>query len=67
MRKAAITALTAASVFGVTTFAVLAASPFEGVWKVKDTSGPLRNHAVQQRHRKGYARRRDDRHLEGAR
>jgi hypothetical protein len=39
MRKAAIAAFTAASLFGVTTFAALTASPFEGVWKVKDTAG----------------------------
>jgi len=38
MRKAAIAAVAAASL-GVTTFAALAASPFEGVWKVKDTAG----------------------------
>jgi hypothetical protein len=39
MRKAVIAVVTAASLFGVTTFGALAASPFEGVWKVKDTAG----------------------------
>src|SRR5215467_2852588 len=39
MRKAAMAAVTAASFFGVTNFAALAASAFEGVWKVKDTAG----------------------------
>lgn len=39
MRKAVIAVVTAASLFGVATFGALAASPFEGVWKVKDTAG----------------------------
>src|SRR6266436_5682025 len=32
-------AMTAACLIGMTTLASLAASPFEGVWKVKDTGG----------------------------
>ena len=36
MRKAATAAVTAVCFLGVT---ALAASPFEGVWKVKDTAG----------------------------
>jgi len=39
MRKLAIAIVTAASLFGGTSFAALAANPFEGVWKVKDTAG----------------------------
>ena len=39
MRKAAMAAVTAACFFAVTSFAALAASAFEGVWKVKDTAG----------------------------
>jgi len=39
MRKAIIAALTAASLIGALSFAALAASSFEGVWKVKDTAG----------------------------
>jgi len=39
MRKAAMAAVTAACFFGVTSFAALAATAFEGVWKVKDTAG----------------------------
>jgi hypothetical protein len=39
MKNAVIAAVTAGIFFGVTIFAALAASPFEGVWKVKDTSG----------------------------
>ena len=39
MRKAATAAVTAACIFVVTSFAALAASAFEGVWKVKDTAG----------------------------
>jgi hypothetical protein len=39
MRKAATAAVTAACFFVVTSFAALAASAFEGVWKVKDTAG----------------------------
>lgn len=38
MRKAATAAVMAACFFGMTSFA-LAASTFEGVWKVKDTAG----------------------------
>ena len=32
-------AVTAACFFGVTNFATVAQSAFEGVWKVKDTAG----------------------------
>jgi len=39
MRKLTIAIVTAASLFGGTSFAALAANPFEGVWKVKDTAG----------------------------
>jgi len=39
MRKLAIAAVTATCLFSVTSFAALTASPFEGVWKVKDTAG----------------------------
>jgi predicted secreted protein len=39
MRKGIIAALTAASLIGAPSFAALAASSFEGVWKVKDTAG----------------------------
>jgi hypothetical protein len=39
MRKAAMGAAAATCFFGVTSFAALAASAFEGVWKVKDTAG----------------------------
>ena len=39
MRKAATAAVTAACLFGMTSFATLAANTFEGVWKVKDTAG----------------------------
>ena len=39
MRKAATAPVTAACFFVVTSFAALAASAFEGVWKVKDTAG----------------------------
>jgi hypothetical protein len=39
MRKAAKAAVTAACLFGVTSFATVAQSAFEGVWKVKDTAG----------------------------
>jgi hypothetical protein len=39
MRKAAMAVVTGATLFVVTTFGALAASPFEGVWKVKDTAG----------------------------
>jgi len=39
MRKAATAAVTAVCFLGVTGLAALAASPFEGVWKVKDTAG----------------------------
>jgi hypothetical protein len=38
MRKTATAAVTAACLFVVTSFAALAASAFEGVWKVKDTA-----------------------------
>jgi hypothetical protein len=59
MRKAVTAAVAAAG------FAALAANPFEGVWKVKDTA--VRNHAVEWRRCKGLTRRRNDRHLEGRR
>ena len=39
MRKAIIMALTAASLIGAPPFGALAASSFEGVWRVKDTAG----------------------------
>jgi hypothetical protein len=39
MRKAAMAAVAATYFFAVTSFAALAASAFEGVWKVKDTAG----------------------------
>ena len=39
MKKSAIAVVTAASIFGMATFGAFAASPFEGVWKVKDTAG----------------------------
>ena len=39
MRKTAAAAIAALWVFGVTSFAALGASAFEGVWKVKDTAG----------------------------
>jgi hypothetical protein len=39
MRKTAAAAIAALCVFGLTTLAVLGASVFEGVWKVKDTAG----------------------------
>ena len=39
MRKTAAAAISALCVFGVTSFAALGASAFEGVWKVKDTAG----------------------------
>ena len=39
MRKAATAAVIAAYLFGMTSFAALAANTFEGVWKVKDTAG----------------------------
>jgi hypothetical protein len=39
MRKAATAAVTATCFVVVTSFAALAASAFEGVWKVKDTAG----------------------------
>jgi hypothetical protein len=39
MRKAAMAAVAATCFFAVTSFAALAASAFEGVWKVKDTAG----------------------------
>jgi len=39
MRKLARATVTAVCLFGGTSFAALAASPFEGVWKVKDTAG----------------------------
>ena len=39
MRKLAVAVMTATYLFGVTSFAALAASPLEGVWKVKDTAG----------------------------
>ena len=39
MRKTAAAAIAALCVFGVTSFAALGASAFEGVWKVKDTAG----------------------------
>jgi hypothetical protein len=39
MRKAAMAAVAATYFFAVTSFAALAGSAFEGVWKVKDTAG----------------------------
>jgi len=39
MRKLAIATVTAVCLFGGISFTTLAASPFEGVWKVKDTAG----------------------------
>ena len=39
MRRAVTAAVTAACFFGVTSFAAVAQSMFEGVWKVKDTAG----------------------------
>jgi hypothetical protein len=39
MRKLAITTVTAVCLFGGISFTTLAASSFEGVWKVKDTAG----------------------------
>jgi hypothetical protein len=39
MRKAAAAATAVLCVFGLITLAALAASAFEGVWKVKDTAG----------------------------
>ncbi len=39
MRKAVTAAITAAYLFGATSFAAHTASTFEGVWKVKDTAG----------------------------
>ena len=39
MKKAAMAAVIAACFFGVTSFAAVAQSTFEGVWKVKDTAG----------------------------
>jgi hypothetical protein len=39
MRRAATAAVMAACLFGMIGFAALAASAFEGVWRVKDTAG----------------------------
>ncbi len=39
IRNAMRAAVTAACLIGMTSFASLAASAFEGVWKVKDTAG----------------------------
>ena len=39
MRKAAMAAVAATCFFAVTSIAALAASAFEGAWKVKDTAG----------------------------
>ncbi len=39
MRRTTTAAIAALGVFGVTSFAALGASAFEGVWKVKDTAG----------------------------
>ena len=39
MRNAAMAAVMATCLFGVTSFGALAESAFEGVWKVKDTAG----------------------------
>jgi hypothetical protein len=39
MAKSSIAVVTATTLLGVVTFAALAASPFEGVWRVKDTAG----------------------------
>jgi hypothetical protein len=39
MRKAVTVAITAACLFGVTSFPAHTASTFDSVWKVKDTAG----------------------------
>jgi hypothetical protein len=39
MAKSSIAVVAATTLLGVVTFAALAASPFEGVWRVKDTAG----------------------------
>ena len=38
-RNAMLAVVAAASIYGMTIIACLAESPFEGVWKVKDTAG----------------------------
>ena len=61
MRKAAMAAVAAACFFAVTSFAALAASAFEGVWKVKDTSGQPFEITLSS---DGAAKAGNDRHLE---
>ena len=58
-------AVTAACLIGMTSFASLAASAFEGVWKVKDTAGrPFEITLSSGGVAKATTRRGDDRHLE---
>jgi hypothetical protein len=58
-------AMTAACLIGMTSLASLAASAFEGVWKVKDTAGrPFEITLSSGGGSEGDPRRGNDRHLE---